>query len=325
MLGLAAPATLARSASEQTDDPLLVEVETTDAWRFARVFKETGGTPTAARLQTDYLSGAGFGVEVFTPDRIVDADNLARAVAAHRDRYRHAIEVCLPEVEKSNAQLRAVYLAYGSLFPGRRLPRVAAVFGAANSGGTADARSQVIGLEVACQGVTGPADFQKSMRHLFAHETIHSLQTPMQEGSAAQRDLLVWALREGAANFFAALVTGGDLTGADNAWAMERETELWRGFQTDRRIMRARWTPGQEPDAAAVKAATRWMWNVGNPPAGWPAELGYWIGHRILGAYYQRKPDKRAAIAAILALEDPDALLRESGYAGGAAVPDGDH
>lgn len=307
------------ASPEAVDDPLVIEVETVDAWRFARVFQQTDGAPTPAQLQAGYLSGAGLGVEVFTPDRIVDADNLARAIAANKEKYRHAIDLCLPEVERTNAQLRAVYLAYRGLFPERTMPPVAMVFGAANSGGTADPRSQVIGLEVACQGIADAESFHRAMRHLFAHETIHALQAPMREGSEVQRDLLAWALREGAANFFAAMVTGGDITGADNAWGMAREAELWRDFVADRHTMRTHWPAGKEPEEAAVKAATRWMWNGGNPPPGWPAELGYWIGHRIIGAYYQRQADKRAAIATILALEDADAILRESGY--GATFP----
>ena len=63
-------------------DPLTVEVETGDADRFAALFEETGGKPSAERLQQDYLDRGSYGVQVFTPNRIVDAANLARRIAA---------------------------------------------------------------------------------------------------------------------------------------------------------------------------------------------------------------------------------------------------
>ena len=66
-------------------DPLTAEIETEDADRFAALFERTGGQPTAKQLQRHYLDRGSYGVHVFTPNRIIDASNLAAAIKAKPD------------------------------------------------------------------------------------------------------------------------------------------------------------------------------------------------------------------------------------------------
>ena len=301
-------------------DPLDAVVESADAHRFATLFERAKGHPDAAQLQSGYLDKSGLGVRVFTPDRIVDAANLAKAIAADPAKYQHAIDVCLPAADEASGEVRAIYLAYRGLVPSARLPRIFVVFGAGNSAGTAVPAAQVIGLERACQHLTDRKAFRDSIRHLAAHETAHALQSTLADDSPARHDLLVWALREGGADFLGALVTGSDPSGANNAWGMAREQALMTQFLEDRATALGHWPAGADPDDTGKAAATRWFWNkAGND--GRPADLGYWIGQRILYAYYQRQSDKRAAIGTILAMRDPDAILRQSGYGDASTRP----
>ena len=122
-------------------DPLTVQLDATDAIRFARLMTD-GAVPTAEVLQREYLDNAGPGVKVFTPLRIVDAQHLAKVVAAHPDSYRYAIQNCLPRLPSLQADLRAVYLAYAGLLPEKPLPAIQVIFGALNSGGTASPDAQ---------------------------------------------------------------------------------------------------------------------------------------------------------------------------------------
>jgi hypothetical protein len=41
---------------------------------------------------------------------------------------------------------------------------------------------------------------------------------------------------------------------------------------------------------------------------------GYWVGYRIVKAYYQQASDKRRAIREILEMSDPKAFLAKSGW-----------
>lgn len=303
-LGLAALAVLCTGSA----DPLTGRIDDADAIRFAAVFAASKGAPTPAQLQAGYLDGAGQGVAVFTPDRIVSADNLAAAIKAEPARYDYAIKTCLPLVAGLNADLRATYLAYRGLLPDRPLPTVHVVFGAGNSGGTASAEAQVLGLEVMCGPGTTPDQFSQTMRAMFAHETVHSWQG--QPGKEAMRDLLLMAaLREGVPDYLAMMVTGRVPGPERNAWAREREAWLWQQFEADRRKL----TDPEDPASEAI--FKRWFANYGAAPEGWPFEAGYWIGMRIAESYVERATDKRAAIDALIAMEDPRAILAASGYA----------
>jgi hypothetical protein len=291
-------------------DPLAADVDARDALRFAQLMKDSA-LPTADILQRGYLDGAGEGVKVFTPNRIINAQHLAETIARKPENYRYAIRECLPQLGALRADLRAIYLAYAGLLPERPLPAIHVVFGALNSGGTASSDAQVIGLEVACHPGVTPPEFRTAMRGYFAHETVHTWQgdsTP-----AAQADpLLNQALREGVADYLTTLVTGEVPELGRDAWARAQEASLWQQFQSDRRAMQA--------DPAALRKPysdprfRRWFANCGSAPEGWPCEAGYWIGMRVAEAYVDKASDKHAAIRELLELNDPAAILKASGY-----------
>lgn len=291
-------------------DPLTAEIDARDALRFAQLMKD-GSVPTATILQRDYLDGAGLGVKIFTPLRIVDAQRLARAVAAKPDNYRYAIRNCLPQLSALRSDLRAIYLAYAGLLPERPLPAIKIVFGAGNSGGTASPEAQVIGLEVTCLPGTTPEQFRTTMRGFFAHETVHTWQSD-ETPQALADPLLSQSLREGVADYLASLVTGEVPRLDRDAWARQRESWLWQEFQQDRQAIRNDKDSLRNPMTSP--RFKRWFANYGSAPEGWPYEAGYWLGMRIAEAYVERAPDKHAAIRELLELRDPEAILKASGY-----------
>lgn len=302
----------AGAASAAGVDPLTADIDARDALRFAALMKD-GALPTAEVLQRDYLDGAGPGVKVFTPGRIVSAEHLAKAVAARPASYRYAIANCLPQLPALDQDLRAIYLAYAGLLPERPLPAIEVVFGALNSGGTASEDAQVLGLEVTCPPGTTPAQFRTTMRGFFAHETVHTWQgdgTP----EALADPLLYQAMIEGVADYFASLVTGEIPRLDRDAWARSREAWVWQEFQRDRAAMQSVHT--RQDELLASPHFTRWFANCGSAPKDWPCEAGYWVGMRIAEAYVARAPDRHAALRELLELHDPAAILKASGYGG---------
>lgn len=303
-------ALLSQSVLAQTQpvDPLTIAVELDDAERFAALFRRSGGAPTAEALQAEYLDPAGRAVEIFTPNRIRSADNLARVIASHPGAYQEAIERCLPMVRQTEPDLRAIYLAFRGLLPERPLPRIAVVFGVGNSGGTAQSDMQVLGLEVLCRIASDEAAFRRLMRSFYAHETVHTWQRF--GGPAFDADpLLTSAIAEGTADYLAFLVTGEMPDPARVRWAEEREAFVWREFARDVATTR---DPAADP-AQRSAALNRWIGNAGNAPEGWPSELGYWVGMKIAAGYVANAPDRYAAIRELLQLEQPDAVLAQSG------------
>jgi hypothetical protein len=195
------------SAEPRGIDPLVASVDTRDADRFAELFNETNGAPTAEQLQARYLDRAGPGVRIFTPDRIRNAQALAAHVSANKEDYRRAITACLPVVKQTVPEVRAIYLALQGLYPDKPLPPLYIVFGRGNSGGTATAEGQVLGLEVLCKIAPTPAELRQTMRIFAGHETVHTWQP---ENSGSEPNVLLRAvLQEGAADFIASLVFGG--------------------------------------------------------------------------------------------------------------------
>ena len=293
-------------------DALKARIVTDDADRFAHVFRESGGAPDAAQLQAGYLDNAGRGVEVFLPDRIRDADNLARAIMENPADYVRALEVCLPLAKASNDELRAVYLAFDGLLDDPELPEIHVVFGAGTSGGTAVPGIQVIGLEVICRIAETEDEIRGTYRTFFAHETVHALQPTIDEDEALAADVLLLAsLREGAADFIAWLVTGIMPNAERDSWAKAREAAIWVEFQRDRAII------GELEGLGKIIAPSpykRWLGNAFSAPEGWPSELGYWVGMQICRAYFEQAEDKRQALLDLLALTDPQAILDASGY-----------
>lgn len=318
LLTLASLAALATTVVQaQGVDPLGARIDSRDAHRFVEVFEAHAGAPTAEALQAGYLDGAGRGVEIFTPGRIGNAERLADFIAANPDQYRRAIDVCLPLADASNDDLRAIYLALSGLLPEYELPEIHVVFGAGNSGGTAGPGAQVLGLDVICAIAQTPEEIRASYRMFFAHETIHTLQT-QDIDLLATDPLLVASLWEGVPDYIASLVTGVAPSPERDAWAREREAELWAEFQTDRAALvdaAANGLDMRSPTPEAMAHVRRWLINYGSAPEGWPHELGYWIGRRISGAYVAQADDKHAAIRALLHLEDPAGILEASGYA----------
>ncbi|KRG46263.1 hypothetical protein ARC20_05945 [Stenotrophomonas panacihumi] len=279
-----------------------------DARRFARVFESGQGRPDANQLQRGYLDPGTAGLRAYIADGVGSAAQLAQAIAADPGKYRYAMDECLAAMPSQEAGVAAVLEAYRERFPEARLPAVDVVFGSGNALGLATSQRTVgISLEQLC----AQPDWRVSLRTLVAHETAHTLQPLLSEDSPLRRDLLAWALREGAASHLAADITGGTADGADNAWAMAREQALLRQFLDDRQTLRTHWQ-GASPDPEAIAAGTRWMWNSGREDGG-PPDLAYWVGVRIWAAYRDRHP--RQALRAMIALPDADQVLRDSGYA----------
>ena len=296
--GLAGAAT-AETASPPPADPLTAIIHTEDAERFAALWRATNGKPTAEQLQRDYVDKGSYGISVFTPGRINDGENLAQRIARHPERYADAVNRCLPLVAAANTDLRSIYLGLKGLIPDAQLPQIYMVVGAGNSGGTADAKAQVLGLEVICAENQTPEKFRQTLRYFFAHETVHTLQSRPPEDDKSP--LLTTILYEGAADFIASVITGEQSSPERAAWGTPREQALWIALKADL--------------ASPTPPAQRWIYNYQSAPEGWQSDLGYWIGHRIWQGYYDRAADKHQAIRDMLQMNNAQMILERSDYA----------
>jgi len=289
---LAACATLPPAGSKPA---LVLE----DAERFAALLAGAS-MPTKAALQSGYLDGASDGVKIFTPHRIDNAENLARAVARDPRAYRRAVDLCLPVARGMQDETSALIARIGTLLGERQAATAWVVFGAGNSGGTADARGLVLGLEVLCAQAGDAQAAAQVLRDFLAHEMthVHQARAGAQE---SETDLLRQSLIEGFADFVMEMALDGTArAGARrSAYGLAHEAALWREFKAD-------------VDAGRTK--TEWLYRQNMSIPGRPADMGYWIGKRICEAYHAKAQDKRVAMRTLLELRDPKAILVESGY-----------
>lgn len=288
-----------------------VPLQIGDAKRFSSVFSDHDGAPDAEALQRNYLANGTQALASFSPEYIGDASALAKAVALDPARYRHAIATCLPALSDAQVLLDELASAFEAVFPQAPVPTVAVVFGAGHSAGTMIDGRVLIGIERACDGAADGDDFLRRLKPLIAHEWIHTLQPALTDDD--RRDLLVWALREGMANVLAAHVIRAEDAGVDPPWALPRESALWAQFQADRATLLAHWPSGGHPDAIGEAAGTRWFWNTAAED-GRPADLGYWIGQRIVTSWYSRQPDASVAARELVATRNYERIVREGGY-----------
>lgn len=305
----------APSAAPRPVDPLTATIDYTDAQRFADLWRRAGGKPTADQIQSGYLAGAGRGVEIFTPGRIVDAANMARKIAANPALYDQAVRKCLPWVPASTADLRSIYLAIRGLFPDRPLPRIYIVVGGGNSGGTAGEGAQVLGLEVLCREAPTATQFRDLLREFFAHETVHTFQRQPARGETVAEPLLRQMLVEGGADYVASLVTGAVPKPERDAFGRAHEAQIWAQFVKDRPVANRSFTLGKGFSGDGETAFNRWFYSDMGLPPGWKPDMGYWLGMQIAKAYVERSSDPHEAIRRLMALDDPAAILERSGYA----------
>lgn len=137
--------------------------------------------------------------------------------------------------------------------------------------------------------------------YVIAHEFVHAQQVAAMVDDPTPT-VLEGALVEGAADFIGELTAGGVSYAYLAAMTKGREKTIETAFL-------------QDLDSRDV---SKWLYNS---TADMPNDLGYWVGYRIVKAFYQRAADKRAAVRDILQMRDPRAFLAKSGWSPGMALP----
>jgi hypothetical protein len=284
---------------------LLVE----KGWSKTRL--ESGAPFTGAEHTRLARDTAGIGVRMA-------ALNLDVAVR-RRPRFFAAIRANTLALDTANAikdSIRAYYRQLAAIYPDAVFPPVYFLIGQFTSGGTTGAAGQLVGTEMHGADASTPLDELSPWERgsvgriaglpgLVAHELMHIQQAHAEArvdgGTASQQSkptLLAQSLEEGCANFVAWTVTGRDPQVEANPYGLAHEHDLWVEFQREMN--------GTD--------ASHWLYN-GARAKDRPADLGYFVGARICGAYYSHAADKRAALKEIFAMPDPGAFLAKSGYA----------
>lgn len=273
-----------------------VEIQTEDVTRFYEVFEAAHGRPTSEQLQAGYLDRGTAGLRNLTQMRNVTAENIARAIATQPEIYTNA-RSCLAALPRIRERLILTFDKLLDLYPEAQKPPVTILVSRGKPVAIAGPGKGVqVALEALCSGNAARylgADVDDRFVSLIAHEYIHVQQPPERKNPT----VLERALEEGVADFVGELVSGRVSNVAVHASAKGREREIEARFAADL----------DKHDLSA------WFDNTTPEDVG---QLGYWVGYRIAKAYYQRAPDKRAAIREMIQMTDANAFLKKSGCMG---------
>ncbi|TVR54739.1 MAG: hypothetical protein EA425_01390 [Puniceicoccaceae bacterium] len=307
LLTIGASAEAPEGLPELNHDPDRARIVTEDLDRFWEAWDRAAAAPEQRRdiFQRDYLDRATPGLEAFFELRIGEIDRLLRAIDG-APRYYASVREQMDQVAAVEAPLRRAFHRFQELLPGAVFPDVYLVIGAMTSGGTIHLPGILIGFEMNARGPDSPMDelsdwhrrvvrLVEDLPVLIIHELVHIQQAVV--GRLDFEDLLGQSIVEGAADFITERVMGDHGMGHVHEWALPREAELWAEF---REVMHGTDTTG-------------WLYG-GTQEKDRPADLGYFIGYRIVEAFYRRAEDKTAALQAIVRMDDPADFLARSGY-----------
>jgi hypothetical protein len=301
--------------------PALAQLVTEDVDRFWRAYENGGRSGSASAFQQRYLDSASAGLRDFIGLRQLSAASLAQVATAY-PAYLDALHAWWRTTPDRATVLNTIRANYGkiqALYPEAVFPPVTILVGRFSTGGTANDRGLLIGLEFFGRDAQAPLgalpapvrENQKSWVHdlppFVAHEYVHFLQIRARNFSGRDgATLLARSLNEGIAEFIGALAAGEPTY-----------RDFFRVWQADEATYFAEFL--REKDGTDI---SRWLYNQGRTAPGRPGDLGYFIGYRIAQAYYLKATDKAQAIRDLITLRDPAALLAQSGYAGsGPPIP----
>ena len=269
-------------------------VRTDDVDLFYRLYDATGGHPTAEQLQRDYLDAGSEGLHELARQRNVTgeriADTLAKRPAVYADAKR-----CMAVLPRVRDRLEKAIAKLAALYPQPRLPPVTIAIGRGKPIGIGGPRTGVqIGLEALCATDWLDPDVERRFVTVITHEYAHT----QQAASLAENEhptVLEGSLAEGAAEFVTELVTGHVSYHYLAAMTAGRGKSIETAFAADvDKTDLSDWLYNSKPDK--------------------PADLGYWVGYRIVKAYYQHARDKHEALRGIFAMTDAHAFLAASGW-----------
>lgn len=292
MIALAASLFLAAAAPQP-------QIITSDVDRFYEVYDRAGGHPSAEQLDRDYLQPGSEPLHEFAKARNVTGARIADTLAKRPEIYVGARQ-CMAVLPQVKVRLKAALGKLVRLYPEAKLPPVSIVVGRGKPVGITSPSGVTMGLEAMCAADFMDPDLTDRFVHNISHEYGH-IQQPAATQELDPGDpgatVLYMSLMEGAGEFTAELISGGVGNYQHAAWTRGREVEIGQAFLRDQ-------------DSLDLKP---WMYN-GPGDRAHPSDLGYWVGYRIIKAYYARAKDKHAALKAIFAMKDPKAFLAESGW-----------
>jgi len=275
-------------------------IDTGDVDRFYEVYDAAGGRPTGQTLQHDYVDPGSEGLHELARLRNVTGQSIAEAIAKRPEIYSEA-RGCVDVLPRVRERLAVALRKLGELYPEARFPPITIAVGRGKPVGVGGRDTGVqIGLEALCATDWINPDIEDRFVGVIAHEYAH-VQQAVAFSEIENATVLAASLEEGAAEFVTELTTGSISYSYMGGLIAGREREIETAFAAD----------------ADKTDLSDWLYNS-TPEQ--PADLGYWVGYRIVKSYYHHADDKRQALRDVLEMTDPKEFLARSGWRPGVVL-----
>ncbi len=289
----------ASTLSSNPDEARLITFDIDNFW--AAYDKSSSGDKVNV-FQQEYFDKGSPGLRAFTQLRIGNARNLVNTINEN-SRYYASIRQSTLRVAKMEDKIRASFRKLKSLYPDAVFPDVYFLIGKMNSGGTVTPKMLLIGAEMYGKTDNFPvselSDWHKQVLRpiddlpaIVAHELTH-----FEQRYPVMNSLLAKAIQEGGADFIGELISGKSINSHLKEYGRTHEPDLWEQFRKEM----------DKPDTS------KWLYNSGTSNDR-PADLGYYIGYRIVEAYYKRVANSEQAVKDILNIASFEQFLEASRY-----------
>lgn len=297
-----ATALLMAAPGTAENSPPRVQIVTSDVERFYALYDDPALAADPDALAARYLADASPGLDEFMVMRRITPERVAKALREKPQLFADA-RGCAATLGNVRGRLTAAADRLAALYPQAIFPPITIAISRGAPVAAANGKGLYVSLEALCAAKFFEADDEDRFVHVIAHEYVHA-QQPLAQVENDSETVLHASLVEGAAEFVAEQISGSVAYTHLHRWAAGREEAVETAFLAEK--------DGKANDS-------RWVYNqLGS--ADWPGDLGYWAGYRVAKAYYQRSPDKQAAIKAIIEMKDPAAFLAESGWTPGMTL-----
>lgn len=282
-----------------------------DITLFWQVFEE------ATHLSSDYFQQAYIEKGTAGLRDYAKQKDLAKALPvvlnseAYREYYLEVRENTL-NVSGAVERSRQAFNRLKEIYPETRFHDVYFLVGAMGAGGRISDNGLLIAVEMFSKKQDTPTDQlrdwhqnvtrnQKYLPSIVVHEFIH-MQQRLSPRNQGYKTVLEQAILEGMADFVSGYLLQGEpfMNEHLHAYGDPREAALWQQFEDEMHLN---------------YRDTEWFYTSRQTSLGHPADMGYYIGTKILEAYAATFDTSEEAVAAMLAEQDYVTIFERSGYA----------
>ncbi len=278
-------------------DPQKAQLVYKDVENFIQIYKQLLTTQDPLKfMEEKYFKPGTRGLKIFIKKYDLTPQRLFDAIKKQPKKYA-GIPRILKWLKTQDSSVREAFTVLKKYIPDAIYPPTYFLIGSFRGIGSGSVAGQLITIE------KWDEKGKQSFNTLMIHELVHLNQvkaTGLKNYRAIfgpEKSLLALCIREGIAEFFAYLVTGGTTQEEAREYVIKHEKELKKEFVKD----------------MLGKETGDWMWKKPRDPQQ-PRHIGYSMGFMIARSYYQNAKDKIQAVKEMLSVTDYPAFLKKSKY-----------